>query len=398
VRLDRVPAQRLEVLDCGEEAGEQLVRERPRLEPASHRLVGRRPDLVWTPRAQELLATVSEAEVRAEELVRRAEEDVDVELGDVDRPVRPVVDGVRPGERPGRARQLDHTRCVGRRPEGVRGEREGDDASSLGQLSLEVVEVEGRVRVDLDVADLNAEVVGELQPRGDVAVVVEARDEDLVAGSQRPSERARECEIEGRHVLAEDRLAGSAAEEAGRGRVRQLDELVAAAAAGERSAEVRVGLAEIRGDRVDHGARALRAAGCVEEGDAGVKRGELCADRLQIDCRGRHLPLLERRQRQPMLAQLLPVELGLLAEARPDDGLPGVVDPVRQAHPAVVRNARDDRRERGSDALEGVVVVVEHDHEPGPAEAGALAAVEPLARRGQRLAHEATVRPFTIHR
>jgi hypothetical protein len=42
-------------------------------------------------------------------------------------------------------RQLDHTRRVGHRPEGVRGEREGDDAGSIRQLSLEVVEVEGRV-------------------------------------------------------------------------------------------------------------------------------------------------------------------------------------------------------------------------------------------------------------
>src|SRR6478735_5153027 len=99
-----------------------------------------------------------------------------------------------------------------------------------------------------------------------------------------------------------------------------------------------------------------------------------------------------------MLAQLLPVELGLLAEAGPDDGPPRVVDPVGNPHAVVVRDARDDRRERGRDALEGVVVVVEHDHEPGAAEAGALAAVEPLPWRRQGAAHEPTVRPFTTHR
>src|SRR5512133_3914436 len=183
--------------------------------------------------------------------------------------------------------------------------------------------------MDVDKGDAEVEVVAELEPRRDVAVVVEARDEDLVAGRERPSERAREREVEGRHVLAEDRLRGPAAEEAGRGRVRQLDQLVAAAAGGERSTEVRVRFTEIRGDRVDHGARALRAAGCVEEGDAGDERGELCADRLQIDGRSRHLTLLERWQGQALLAQLLTVELGLLAEAGPDDGLPRVVDPVR---------------------------------------------------------------------
>src|SRR6478672_9207348 len=201
--------------------------------------------------------------------------------------------------------------------------------------------------MDVDKADAEVEVAAELEPRRDVAVVIEARHEDLVAGRECPSESAREREVEGRHVLAEDRLRGPAAEEAGRGRVRQLDQLVAAAAGGERSTEVRVGLAEIRGDRVDHRSRTLRAAGGVEEGDAGVERGELCPDSLQIDGRGRHLSLLERRQRQPMLAQLLPVELGLLAEAGPDDGPPRVVDPVGHPHPVVVRDARDDRRERG---------------------------------------------------
>src|SRR6202008_3955731 len=106
-------------------------------------------------------------------------------------------------------------------------------------------------------AHLEIEVVRELQPRRDVAVVVEAGDEDLVAGRKRPSERPREREVERGHVLAEDRPRGRTAEEASRRGMCELDELVAAAAGGERSAEVRVGLAEIRGDRVDHGARAL---------------------------------------------------------------------------------------------------------------------------------------------
>ena len=48
----------------------------------------------------------SHPHVRPEELVRRAEEHVDVPAGDVDRAVRPVVDGVRPGERAGAVREL----------------------------------------------------------------------------------------------------------------------------------------------------------------------------------------------------------------------------------------------------------------------------------------------------
>src|SRR4029077_2156560 len=45
-----------------------------------------------------------------------------------------------------------------------------------------------------------------------------------------------------------------------------------------------------------------------------------------------------------------------------------------------------------------VVVVVQDDHEPGAPEARVLAAVEPLPRRRQRLAHESIVRPLTTHR
>ena len=52
---------------------------------------------------------------------------------------------------------------------------------------------------------------------------------------------------------------------------------------------------------------------------------------------------------------------------------------------------------RERDALERVVVVVEDDDVPRPAEAGALAAVEPLARRSECRAHAAG-RPFTVQR
>ena len=78
--------------------------------------------------------------------------------------------------------ELDDALRVRRRAERVRGEREGDDAGAVRQLPLEVVEVERRVLVDLDEADAEVEVVRELEPRRDVAVVVETRDEDLVAG------------------------------------------------------------------------------------------------------------------------------------------------------------------------------------------------------------------------
>src|SRR6266511_721609 len=54
---------------------------------------------------------------------------------------------------------------VGRRADGVRCKREGDDLRPLGQLPLEIVEVERRVVVDVDDAHDESEVVRNLEPR-----------------------------------------------------------------------------------------------------------------------------------------------------------------------------------------------------------------------------------------
>ena len=98
-----------------------------------------------------------------------------------------------------------------------------DDACALGQLPLEIVVVDRRVVADLDEADLQPEVVRELEPRRDVAVMVELRDEDLVALAQRAAEGARQREVERRHVGAEDRLVGIAAQECRGGQPRLRD-------------------------------------------------------------------------------------------------------------------------------------------------------------------------------
>ena len=221
--------------------------------------------------------------MRAEELVRRAEEDVDAESRHVDRRVGGVVHRVRPRERACVVRELDDACSVRRCAERVRRERERDDPGALRQLPLKVFEVEGCVLADLDKVDPDVEVMRELEPRGDVPVVVEARDEDLVSRLERPPERAGQGEVERRHVLAEDRLLGAAAEEARGGRMGLLDQFVAAATGGEGAAEVRVRLPQIVADRVDHGLRALRSTGRVEEGDTRAERRESRPDRLEVE-------------------------------------------------------------------------------------------------------------------
>ena len=266
------------------------MRERPRLEPLPERLGGGRAHLVRAPALEQLGAAEGDAEVRAVELVRRADEHVGAERGRVDRCVRRVVHGVCPGERAGVVRQLDDAVRVGQRARGVRGEWEGDDPRPLGELPLEVVEVERRVVADVDEADRQVEIVGELEPGRDVCVVIEPRHEDLVAGRERSADRAGEHEVERRHVLAEDRLVGLATQEVG-GREPGLGEQgVAAPAATEAAAEVRVRLAQVGRDGVDHRVGALRAAGPVEERGRSPQRGEVGADGLDVE-RGRaHWP------------------------------------------------------------------------------------------------------------
>ena len=74
----RVPAERRHVVDRRDEAGEKLVLARAELEAVTDGLVRGRPDLVRTPRLEQLALAEREAHVRAEVLVRRADEDVDI--------------------------------------------------------------------------------------------------------------------------------------------------------------------------------------------------------------------------------------------------------------------------------------------------------------------------------
>ena len=198
---------------------------RPVLEAVADGLVRGRPHLVRPPRLEQLPLAERKPHVRPEVFVRRAEEDVDVPAGDVDRAVRPVVDGVGPGERADTVRKLDDPADVRRRSDRVRGDRKGDDAGSLGELALEVVEVERQILVHADEADDDPEVVLELEPGGDVRVVVELRHEHLVAARERSGETAREQEVERGHGRPERDLVGVAVEEATRRDARALDQL-----------------------------------------------------------------------------------------------------------------------------------------------------------------------------
>jgi hypothetical protein len=206
------------------------------------------------------VAAVREAEVRAAELVRRAEEDVDPERLDVDRLVRGEVDGVDPAEGAGGVGELRHARDVRDRPDRVRGGDAGDDANALVELSLEVAEVQPQIVADVDPVDVEAAIRRELDPGRDAAVVVEARDEDPVALAPVARRRPREREVERRHVRSEDHVLRRAVEEAPRVGARPLEDGLDAAARLVRCPEVAARLAERARDRIADLVRHLRAA------------------------------------------------------------------------------------------------------------------------------------------
>ena len=120
---------------------------KPVLETASDGLVRGGARLVRAHALEQLALAEGHPHMWAEELVRRAEEHVDVPAGDVDRAVRPVVDGIGPGERAGAVGELDDAGDVGGRPDGIRGDREGNDLRAVRELCLQVVQVERQVLV-----------------------------------------------------------------------------------------------------------------------------------------------------------------------------------------------------------------------------------------------------------
>ena len=264
------------------------MRQRSCLEAGAERPLGGGPDLVRPPALEQLRPREREPEVRSVELVGRAEQHVDARRGDVDRRMRCGVDGVDPRERTHLVRQLTNPCDVDQRPDRVGGPRESDHARALGQKRLEVVEVDRRVVAQLGELHPQAEVLRQLEPGRDVAVVIELRDDDLVAGAELASNRPRQGEVERRHVRAEDDLLRAAAEKGSRCPARLADEQVAPPAGLEGPAEVRVRLAEIAGDRLDDLVRNLRPAGPVEEHQRPRERRETRPHRGDVERDGAH--------------------------------------------------------------------------------------------------------------
>ena len=166
-----------QVVGRRERARDPLVRRRAGLES----VVGG-ADLERRQRIEDVGLAVQRAEVRPEPLVGAAGQEVGVERLDVDRAVRRVRDGVDVGQRPDLVGAGDDLGDRVDRADRVARVADGDELRPRRELRLEVLEVERDVvRPDVDLLDGHAAVGGHRLPGRDVGLVVEGRDDDLVA-------------------------------------------------------------------------------------------------------------------------------------------------------------------------------------------------------------------------
>ncbi len=117
-------------------------------------------------------------------------------------------------------------------------------------------------------------VAGQIQPRCDVGVMIEPGHDDLVAGTQLPAERAGQREVERGHVGAEDDFVECAAEEAGRGRSRLVDQRLKPPARCVGSSGVAARFPVYGGDGGGHLVGSLSAAGRIEKNEVALQRAE----------------------------------------------------------------------------------------------------------------------------
>ena len=202
--------------------------------------------------------------------------------------MRGVVHRVDPGERARLVRELGDPCHVHERPDCIGGPGIGNDPRALRELGGQVVEIERRVVADVREPDDEIEVARKLEPGRDVAVVVEARHEDLVAGGELPADRSREREVDRRHVRAEDDLLRAAPEKGAAGAPGLVDEHLGPPARLVGAADVRVRLTEVARDCFNDRVRYLGPARPVEEREGPVERREAATDGRDVEGDGAH--------------------------------------------------------------------------------------------------------------
>ena len=122
--------------------------------------------------------------MRAEEFVRRADEEVRAQHADVDGGVGRVVDAVHVDEGANLVGTCGDPCYLWARAEQVGGPRDGDQPAALGDDIRELVQVEvGGCGVEAKPAHGRADALGGLDPGAHVGVVIELTHDNLVDGS-----------------------------------------------------------------------------------------------------------------------------------------------------------------------------------------------------------------------
>jgi hypothetical protein len=179
------------------------------------------------------------------------------------------------------------------RPDRIGCPADGHEPGAVGQDCVERIEAQRAVgEVRFPGPDDRLVVASGRDPGIDVRLVVEAGHHDLVAGSQRRADGARDVEGERRHVRADRDVGAVHAEEVAESRMGIADDGLGSPGGQECTASIRVRLAVVAGDCIDHRLRDLRPARAVEEGQRravlGQRQGrEAGAYRVDVEG-GRH--------------------------------------------------------------------------------------------------------------
>ena len=170
----------------------------------------------------------------------------------------------------------------------VRRVADGDDLRLMVDQGKQLVDVERAVLAS-KVGDTDNRT-GLLQglPGGEVGVVIEIGQHDLIAGLELPPQGAAERESQAGHVGTENGFVCVTAEEVGSGLVGCGNDLVGALAREKRPVGVGVGVDERIADGVDNALRDLRTARSIQKddgrtGDLKRQGGKLRADPSEVE-------------------------------------------------------------------------------------------------------------------
>src|SRR5262245_8055145 len=207
------------------------------------------------------------ADVWAEKLVRRADQEIAPPGRDVDERVRRMMHGIEEDQRAGLVSESGNLRNGVARADRVGSAANRHELGLRGELALQVVEVQRAVlAVNADTLNGRPSILRSAHPGGDVGIMIELRDDDFIARHPARGERTAQGERQRRHVGAEDdlgRIVG--AYERGQRILGVADGRVAFEARYEWSAVVGVAVEQIIADRIRDRTRHLAAGGTVEE-------------------------------------------------------------------------------------------------------------------------------------